>query len=79
MSWAFCLPSGKGYSSPLTFILFNHAFKIPFPIAYFYVVYFAVLLIHRERRDDDKCFKKYGKAWEEYKKKVKYRIIPFLY
>ena len=29
------------------------------PITYFYVIYFAVLLIHRERRDDEACHKKY--------------------
>ena len=29
------------------------------PVTYFYVVYFAVLLIHRQRRDDEKCEKKY--------------------
>ena len=28
------------------------------PITYFYVVYFAVLLIHRQMRDDEKCEKK---------------------
>lgn len=46
---------------------------------YFYVLYFAVLLIHRDRRDDEKCSKKYGKDWETYKKIVKWRIIPFIY
>lgn len=29
------------------------------PIPYFYVVYFAVLLLHRQLRDDDACKKKY--------------------
>jgi hypothetical protein len=29
------------------------------PVTYFYVVYFAVLLIHRQRRDDEKCEQKY--------------------
>lgn len=28
------------------------------PITYFYVIYFAVLLIHRQRRDDEACKKK---------------------
>ena len=28
------------------------------PITYFYVVYFAVLLIHRQLRDDEACAKK---------------------
>jgi delta14-sterol reductase len=29
------------------------------PVTYFYVLYFAVLLIHRQRRDEEKCEKKY--------------------
>ncbi len=29
------------------------------PITYFYVIYFSVLLIHRQRRDDENCEKKY--------------------
>ena len=29
------------------------------PITYFYVSYFAVLLIHRQLRDDEHCQKKY--------------------
>ena len=27
---------------------------------YFYVVYFAILLVHREMRDEEKCMSKYG-------------------
>ncbi|KAF8189800.1 ERG4/ERG24 ergosterol biosynthesis protein [Mycena galopus ATCC 62051] len=49
------------------------------PIPYFYVVYFLVLLIHRQRRDDEACEKKYGKDWEKYMKLVPYRIIPYVY
>ncbi|KAK3190936.1 erg24, C-14 sterol reductase [Lecanicillium sp. MT-2017a] len=49
------------------------------PITYFYVVYFAVLLIHRDRRDDEKCHRKYGDDWEEYKKIVRWRIVPGIY
>ena len=48
-------------------------------ITYFYVLYFAILLIHREMRDDKKCKRKYGKDWEEYKKKVPWRILPGVY
>lgn len=29
------------------------------PVTYFYVVYFAVLLVHRGLRDDEACEKKY--------------------
>ncbi|KAH8898136.1 delta(14)-sterol reductase like protein [Thozetella sp. PMI_491] len=46
---------------------------------YFYVVYFAVLLVHRAMRDDEKCARKYGEDWEKYKKLVPYRIVPGLY
>ncbi|KAF3059390.1 Delta(14)-sterol reductase [Daldinia childiae] len=46
---------------------------------YFYVVYFAVLLIHRDGRDDEKCVKKYGEDWEKYKSIVKYKIVPGIY
>ncbi|KAL0572203.1 erg24, C-14 sterol reductase [Marasmius crinis-equi] len=49
------------------------------PITYFYVTYFLVLLIHRQRRDDENCEHKYGKDWEKYKKLVPYRIIPYVY
>ncbi|KAJ7593301.1 ERG4/ERG24 ergosterol biosynthesis protein [Mycena floridula] len=49
------------------------------PITYFYVTYFAVLLIHRQRRDDENCEKKYGNDWHKYKEMVPYRIIPYIY
>ncbi|KAI8986073.1 ERG4/ERG24 ergosterol biosynthesis protein [Trametes punicea] len=49
------------------------------PVTYFYVIYFAVLLIHRERRDDEACEKKYGKDWHKYKQLVPWRIIPYVY
>ncbi|CAG8780254.1 17976_t:CDS:2, partial [Dentiscutata erythropus] len=45
-------------------------------IPYFYVVYFAVLLIHREFRDEEKCRNKYKKDWDRYCEIVKWRIIP---
>jgi delta14-sterol reductase/lamin-B receptor len=46
---------------------------------YFYFIYFAPLLIDRERRDHRECAKKYGADWDTYCEKVKYRIIPFVY
>lgn len=48
-------------------------------VPYFYCVYFAILLIHRERRDEAKCRKKYGADWDRYCEIVKYRIIPGIY
>jgi delta14-sterol reductase len=49
------------------------------PVTYFYPVYFAVLLAHREVRDEHKCANKYGAEWQEYKRRVPYRIIPYVY
>lgn len=49
------------------------------PITYFYVIYFGTLLIHRQIRDDAKCSEKYGEQWEEYKRQVPYKIVPFIY
>lgn len=46
---------------------------------YFYMVYFAVLLIHRERRDEEKCKRKYGTDWDVYTEKVTSRILPGIY
>ncbi|KAI4177128.1 MAG: hypothetical protein LQ343_000610 [Gyalolechia ehrenbergii] len=48
-------------------------------VTYFYVLYFAILLIHREMRDEEACKRKYGADWEEYKKKVRWRILPGIY
>jgi Delta14-sterol reductase len=48
-------------------------------ITYFYIVYFAVLLIHRELRDEEKCLRKYRDAWLQYRKLVPYKIIPYIY
>ncbi len=49
------------------------------PLPWFYPLYFAVLLIHREARDGEKCSKKYGEVWELYKKQVPWKIIPGVY
>ncbi|XP_072407062.1 delta(14)-sterol reductase TM7SF2 isoform X2 [Chiloscyllium punctatum] len=48
-------------------------------LPYFYVIYFTVLLIHREARDEHQCRRKYGSAWNEYCKRVPYRIFPYVY
>lgn len=48
-------------------------------VPYFYFLYFAPLLINRERRDHSLCKQKYGDDWDEYCRRVPYRIIPFLY
>ncbi|MEZ4450188.1 MAG: hypothetical protein R3B09_11995 [Nannocystaceae bacterium] len=48
-------------------------------VPYFYVAYFTILLVHRERRDHAACAAKYGADWEAYCAKVPYRIVPYLY
>ncbi|MBN3302924.1 LBR protein, partial [Amia calva] len=52
---------------------FNHI------LPYFYVIYFTCLLIHREARDEHQCRKKYGSAWDEYCRQVRFRIFPGVY
>lgn len=49
------------------------------PIPYFYSIYFTILLVHRDLRDDHNCSNKYGEDWEKYKAIVKYRILPYVY
>jgi protein-S-isoprenylcysteine O-methyltransferase Ste14 len=48
-------------------------------VPYFYFIYFAPLLIDRERRDDHHCAEKYGADWDRYRQRVPYRIVPFVY
>ncbi|HET6581838.1 MAG TPA: hypothetical protein VFG69_00300 [Nannocystaceae bacterium] len=48
-------------------------------VPYFYFLYFAPLLLNRERRDHAMCRRKYGADWDRYCEKVRYRIVPFVY
>jgi len=48
-------------------------------VPYFYPIYFLVLLVHRQLRDDSHCRQKHGAAWDRYCEKVKYKIIPYVY
>ena len=34
------------------------------------------MIVHRARRDIEKCRRKYGDAWVEYEKAVPYLFIP---
>lgn len=87
MGWSYCLPTGiAGYVVKQRFIagrqpevLQGEARGWGMLITYFYLLYFTILLIHRERRDEEKCRKKYGKDWEEYKRLVPSRIVPGIY
>lgn len=90
MSWSYCLPTGvAGYviarsTNPLTGnvtreIVQGDARGWGMIFTYLYVIYFVILLIHRERRDEAKCKRKYGADWDKYTSKVKSRIVPGIY
>jgi delta14-sterol reductase len=58
------------------------ALSLGYPTAvgpWLYPVYYLALLLPRERDDDRRCAKKYGPLWDEYCRKVPYRIIPRVY
>ena len=48
-------------------------------LPWFYPIYFAILLIHREWRDGKHCAEKHGDDWRRYTKRVRWRIIPGVY
>ena len=49
------------------------------PWAWLYLVFILVLFITRQIDDDKLCGAKYGEAWQEYKRKTPYRIVPGIY
>ena len=90
MSFSYSLPTGvsgyliHSYTNPVTGTVTKEveqgeARGWGMIFTYFYIVYFFVLLAHRQMRDDVKCERKYGKDWEKYTAKVKSRIIPGIY
>uniref|UniRef100_A0A7N8Y2W9 Delta(14)-sterol reductase LBR n=1 Tax=Mastacembelus armatus TaxID=205130 RepID=A0A7N8Y2W9_9TELE len=48
-------------------------------LPWYYMIFFIILLVHRDSRDMSECRRKYGSAWEEYCRTVRYRIIPHVY
>lgn len=48
-------------------------------IPYFYFIYLFLLVVHREKRDDDRCSAKYGSLWADYCCRVRYRMVPYIY
>lgn len=49
------------------------------PIPFFYPVYLTILLVHREFRDEANSRRKYGASWDEYCRRVPYRILPKIF
>lgn len=91
MSWSYCLPTGvAGYViinqiNPSSGELEKRAVQTPevrgwgMIVTYFFMLYFAILLVHRERRDEAKCKRKYGADWAKYTSVVRSRILPGIY
>ncbi|OAX85062.1 hypothetical protein ACJ72_00563 [Emergomyces africanus] len=48
-------------------------------IPWTYAIFMTTILVHRCYRDERRCAKKYGKTWEEYCRKVRWRIIPGIF
>ncbi|CAL8395582.1 unnamed protein product [Arctogadus glacialis] len=48
-------------------------------LPWYYMIYFVILLVHRDARDTSDCRRKYGSAWDDYCRAVPYRIIPGVY
>ena len=45
-------------------------------LPYFYVVFFALMVLHRASRDIARCRRKYGADWDRYREAVPYLFIP---
>jgi delta14-sterol reductase len=48
-------------------------------MVWLYPAYYVALMFTRQADDDKVCRAKYGKLWSQYVRKVKYKIIPFIY
>ena len=44
-----------------------------------YPLYYVALLGTRERDDDRRCAEKYGVVWDQYRERVRWRIVPGIY
>ncbi len=48
-------------------------------LPWFYLLFLTILLVDRAGRDDKRCAAKYGVVWDEYRRRVPWRIVPYLY
>jgi protein-S-isoprenylcysteine O-methyltransferase Ste14 len=55
------------------------ALAIGHPGAWLYPLYYVGLLVPRQLDDDRRCAAKYGPLWDDYRRRVRYRIIPGIY
>jgi delta14-sterol reductase len=49
------------------------------PLPWLYPLYYVGLLLPRQIADDARCAAKYGELWQEYCRRVPYRIVPGVY
>ena len=48
-------------------------------VPWLYPLYYLVLLVPRQYFDDQRCAERYGPLWQEYCRRVPFRIIPWIY
>ena len=48
-------------------------------MGYTYSIFLTILLVDRAYRDDLRCASKYNTYWEQYRKLVPYKILPFVF
>jgi protein-S-isoprenylcysteine O-methyltransferase Ste14 len=44
-----------------------------------YPLYYVGLLVPRQLDDDRRCAEEHGALWDDYRRRVPYRIIPRIY
>ena len=47
--------------------------------AWVYFLYLVIFFVIRDRIDDGRCAGKYGEIWTQYRDKVPYRLVPWVY
>lgn len=58
------------------------ALSLGYPLSiapWLYPLYYVALLLPRQSDDDRRCAERYGALWEEYCRRVPWRIIPYVY
>jgi 7-dehydrocholesterol reductase len=45
-------------------------------LPWIYAIFMTVLLVHRVRRDEERCRAKYGGGWAEYERRVRWALLP---
>lgn len=48
-------------------------------LPYFYVTFFVLMIIHRARRDIERCKRKYGEDWDRYCEEVPWLFVPHVF